>query len=327
MATTRRSAETETRSGGPSSAGTPTGKSTRALAWARVTVGPIVGGGEGVGDGPGDRRRRADQHAADPQPLHDGRADRRGQPQPEEDQRDDHRDQAPAARPLASPGSAYATGAARPATGRAPARPGRRRAPRRPGSGRGPAARRRDDRPAQPSATSFRSIVNARCSRDFTVPRRDAERRGGLGLGQLEQVAAGHHLAQLDRQRADPGAAARRGAPTPRAAASGSSKARSASGQPGQLLPRRPPAAAAEQVPGLVPDDGQQPAPELPVGAEPGQRRVRLDERVLDDVVGVRARTPQHRHPFRHGGMTAHQMAEGGPDPRPAPRPPAARHW
>ena len=159
--------------------------------------------------------------------------------------------------------------------------------------------------PAAPAAT--RSRASPRACAALRGAGRDAEHLRGLRLGQVEQVAAGDHLALALGQAVDQ---REHGSPVSAATArcSGSTGDRTGPGLPpdsqGQAVPPtgRPPGVAR-----LVRDDPQEPRPERPVGPEPVERPVRLHERLLHCVLGVASAGDQHGGPVGDPLVSSHQ--------------------
>src|SRR5207244_10335591 len=127
---------------------------------------------------------------------------------------------------------------------------------------------------------------SAREARLHGAPR-DREDLGCLGLIELEEISGGDDLAIVVAQRVDAGEE-----PAPALVGEDRRLGRwgrivrpaildGAEGEPGATAGRSPP------ITGLVCDDPEQPGPERGAGTEAIERRVGLDERVLDGILGI----------------------------------------
>ena len=133
----------------------------------------------------------------------------------------------------------------------------------------------------------------------------DPQRLGGLGLGQIQEEPRAQDLAIVVTQAAQGGEqlGSRPRRPSPRSPARGR-------GPPGRWSGLRPPPPHRQALPTsgrptsiacLVGHDAQDPRTERCALAEPRERGVRLEERILDGIVGIGLRADEVRGP--HGDV------------------------
>ena len=319
----------------PAPPGTSTGKSTAAAA-SRHAVGRRARSGA-VRASRGPEPPRSTPHAAEAEPVRDRGPHRRRRQQGQQDR---------ATTAAGDQRDAGGSRAGRTTLGRGEPLQDERSSARRTGPASRPSGRARSGRatrssyPCQPScATSVclaRSSSWSRSLRQRPVqPRlhraaRPAQDRGGLGLVEVEQVAAGHDLPVLPRT-------ARPARGPARPVARGDSAAVGRVVRPGeqQRLGLRPTTAARAPTGGpptrcrlrvslatIRSSHGRNGAPV----AEPVERAVRLDERLLHHVLGVRAGPEQRGRAHRHRGMTAAPARRTRHGRRRAPGPGSRRH-
>ena len=157
-------------------------------------------------------------------------------------------------------------------------------------------------RPPEPGPAPGAAATSP-CLAATRAPRRSRPRRGRAGSGRSPPSAG-------------PARAARAHAPAPPDAPPRAARrpGRRAGAQqrlgllPHPPFPRRPPARRAVRVACLVGDDPQQPRAKRCTCAEAVEGGVRLDEGLLDDILGIGAGPEQGGGTDRHRGMTRHQL-------------------
>ena len=148
---------------------------------------------------------------------------------------------------------------------------------------------------SSPTSSSARRRSSARESRDLTVPARSPSARGGLGLRELEQIAAGEITSRSASRRRSARRAADRGVRSRGAPLSGDGTASPWATLPGSA--RHEPLAPSGRDPpvtSLVRDDLQQPGSKPSAPAKAVERTVSLHERVLGRLLRLRGRTRDH---------------------------------